>query len=89
MAEPYYTDSMRQFVADLPNTHDFQVEISQYQDNDGDFLVLTFTHDSFEYWSQDDAFTDITQYLIDLRNGLIERGARATFNVVGAWDEKE
>lgn len=81
MATPYYTDSMRQFVAGFENKYNFPVEISILEDSFGEFLVLTFTEKDYEREHEKDHFREIGEYLVGLRQGLKDLGARVTFNI--------
>lgn len=88
MAESYYTDEMREFVSNLPNTLDFHVDIGIMEDQDGEYLCLVFSDaDYLKYQDETDEFWAIANYLVDLRNGLIALGARATFVILSNEDE--
>jgi hypothetical protein len=89
MATSYYTDSMREFVAELDNKYNFPVEISILEDAHGEFLVLAFTEFDYEIHRLDDHFREVGEYLVELRKGLCELGARVTFAVKGGPDEQE
>lgn len=82
MDESYYTDSMREFVAGLENGYEFKADISQMQDDEGPFLCIIFSETEVNRFRDDtDAYWAIANYLVNLRNGLMERGARVTFVV--------
>lgn len=82
MGEPYYTDVMQQFVAGLDNSYGFRADISQMEDTNGPFLCVIFSETEVNRFRDDtDAYWAIANYLVNLRNGLMERGARVTFVV--------
>lgn len=84
MDEPYYTDEMRQFVESLDNAFNFPVDIMILNDADGPYLALLFKQSDHAKWGEDRLTLEgIATYLVDLRNGLKERGARVTFLVGG------
>lgn len=83
MDETYYTDEMRQFVASLENVYDFPVDIVLSEDAEGPFLSLAFTEADHRRFGEDRlVIEEVATYLVDLRNGLIDRGARVTFIVL-------
>ena len=83
MATAYYTDEMRKFVGELPNEYGVKVDISEFEDADGRYLVLFLDKAQVLAHSGTAEAEAKAQYLIDLRNGLIARGARATFFIGG------
>jgi len=86
MDETYYTDEMKAFVLELDNIHKFPVDIVMASDENGPYLCLLFDKADHEQFGQDRlVIEEVAEYLVDLRNGLIERGARVTFAVT---DEK-
>lgn len=86
MDETYYTDEMKAFALGLENIHNFPVDVAIANDEDGPYLCLVFDKADHERFGLDRlVIEDVAEYLVDLRNGLIERGARVTFAVT---DEK-
>lgn len=85
MASAYYTDSMREAVASIPNVHNFPLEIFHREDEEhGDFLVLAIDYNSYVAAGMSEAVAkEVAGYLIDVRNALIDAGAQATFAVIG------
>jgi hypothetical protein len=82
MAEHYYTDKMRELTASLDNIHNFPITIMQLEDSSGPFLSVSFSDTDYTKYGQDKhALFEIASYLVDLRNGLIDLGARVTFAV--------
>lgn len=80
MDETYYTDKMRKFVNDLENIHDFPVEVRLNEDEDGTYVCLVFSAEDHHRFGQDRlVIEEVAEYLVDLRNGLIDLGARVTF----------
>ena len=82
MDETYYTDEMRAFVAEWGNPLNIDVLIGQMEDDEGPFLTLQFDKSEVESRGEDQ-YTAVAEYLVGLRNGLMDRGARVTFAVTG------
>jgi hypothetical protein len=84
VATPYYTDEMKEFARGLENKLDFPTVITQLEDEFGPFLVINFTDHDYQkhYDGNTRELTVIAEYLVDLKLGLENLGARVTFNIV-------
>lgn len=85
MATAYYSDAMRQFVSNLDNPLGIQVDISEFEDRHGRYLILFVDKSQVEGKSPEE-LSPVADYLVALRAGLIQRGARATFMFGGSDD---
>jgi hypothetical protein len=77
MVESYYTDEMRRFVATLDNPDNVMVDVSIMSNIDGPYIVLYV--DSKQWDGYDLVSEGAAKYLSELRNGLIDRGARVSY----------
>jgi hypothetical protein len=88
MDESYYSDEMKKFVAAMREhrVHDFDADIYMMEDDEGEFLTIVVNSSfSGEEVSQEKA-RDIAEWLIHLRDGLKELGARVTFLVESDYE---
>lgn len=82
MDETYYTDEMRDFVAGLPNKHNLAIDVLLMSDGEP-YISLVFNKSDYFSQRNEEIFTEMARYLIELRDGLIALGARVTFMMVG------
>lgn len=90
MAKSYDTDNVMRVFRILDNEHRFPVVITEYEDNEGPYVIINFTEADYmtRYNGDTTVFQTIAQYLIDLREAIESTGARVTFNVYEEDDDE-
>lgn len=83
MAKSYDTDDVVRVFRSLDNEHHFPVVISEFEDNDGPYVIINFTEQDYlsRYNGDKAIFTEIAKYLVDLKEVIEGLGARVTFNI--------
>ena len=83
MAKSYDTDDVMRAFRTLDNEHRFPVVITEFEDDEGPYVIINFTEQDYmsRYDGDKAVFQVIAKYLIDLKEAIEGTGARVTFNI--------